>query len=647
MFFQEDRLHEIAAEEEKAFMVLVEAADNDDAAPPIDTIIVTSASLVGEQMAAEKAALLSQGFLRVQRVHFTAFLKASARWGRGDYAAIASEIMLSTGNKFDEAEIRQYSETFWSRGALVFDEQEWQRMVRNVEKGEKKLEETCRITKATREVVERFDDPWQELAISYGQGRGPQTAKEFTAAEDRCLLCLADRCGYGNWRKVKQELYRINAVQPDVFLDYFLLSLTEELIGKRCEHLMRLAERDVAEQEKKRAEVEAEEAAAMQEEQASEERSRLVTEQRSRLIADLKSKRDAEHVKVLQGRKLEQALNEETASSSVEKLRKQALAAGLNISKVSVLVGAGSKGGSSSSSGGGGAKSASLPVAKAATKGSKQEGASSGSTPKVKGKGGTAAKVFPAHLVDSLVEFVVAQKSTGIDKLVVAFKEAHSEEEITKKSIDEKIRELLIKDKNNAEKQERWRLMTEEDKAKKASAAAAAAAATAASNGGSSSQGPSPGGAAEKRKPTEAKGSSAKKTKGDKDGAPKKRKVNDAGVLEAVPLAVSPSSSSSSSSSSASGPPKEKGPTRAKNPFQFYSSENKVLMLLSPKLVKTVCLYSTLSVFKRVLFSAYAKSYLLPLTSPNNNVLAPSHFTVRGSSFAARDGSRSGREARG
>jgi len=381
------------------------------------------------------------------------------------------------------------------------------------------------VSKATRQVVERFKDPWQELVLSYGQGR--PAAKEFTAAEDRCLLCLADTFGFGNWAKVKQELYRINAVQPDVFLDYFLLSSTEESLGKRCEYLMRLAERDVAEQEKK-SELEADPSKSKDQQRVLE--ASVEAEERTRLVADLVGKREAEQRKVSEGRKLEQALNEEQGVSSFKDLRTRAHAAGLvamSKEESPVVTTSAGKGG-----------------------GSGKKGASS------------LGKPFPADLVDSLLAFVIAQKNLGVEKATTSFKDAHSDRELTKRSIDDTIKKHLIKDKLNPEKQERWRRMTDKEKSKKAD------------TGGPHGQAAGGATGAEKRKPSESSLSS-KKPKSDKDGVGKKRKSADAGgqpPVDAVSAMVS--------GGGVATVPKEKGPVRAKTSFQFYTSQNKVRSLL-------------------------------------------------------------------
>ena len=185
-FFEHERLNEIVTEEERLF--LIRANSTVDILP--ENSLITSAMLVGEEVAKEKEFLLKQGFPNWQRAHFNAFLRGCFKHGRDDVEAIAEEVGVSA------EEISRYTDSFWKKGPEVFGDNDWGRMIRNIEKGEKKLQEQNQLASATKEVIERFDNPWHDLFINYGQGR-PQS-KEYTAVEDRCLLCLAHIHGYGN-----------------------------------------------------------------------------------------------------------------------------------------------------------------------------------------------------------------------------------------------------------------------------------------------------------------------------------------------------------------------------------------------------------------------------------------------------------------
>eukprot|EP00543_Licmophora_paradoxa_P000059 CAMPEP_0202451678 /NCGR_PEP_ID=MMETSP1360-20130828/10063_1 /ASSEMBLY_ACC=CAM_ASM_000848 /TAXON_ID=515479 /ORGANISM="Licmophora paradoxa, Strain CCMP2313" /LENGTH=392 /DNA_ID=CAMNT_0049070309 /DNA_START=132 /DNA_END=1310 /DNA_ORIENTATION=- len=68
----------------------------------------------------------------------------------------------------------------------------------------------------------------------------------FTAEEDRYLLCWTHKFGYGQWEAIKMSIRR----SPEFRFDYFLRSLPVELIGRRCEQLMKAAEKEVESIEK-------------------------------------------------------------------------------------------------------------------------------------------------------------------------------------------------------------------------------------------------------------------------------------------------------------------------------------------------------------------------------------------------------------
>jgi SLIDE len=65
--------------------------------------------------------------------------------------------------------------------------------------------------------------------------------KLFTIEEDRHLLCWARKYGYGQWQAVKLAVRR----NPNFRFDYFLRSLPVDLLGRRCEQLMKAAEKEV------------------------------------------------------------------------------------------------------------------------------------------------------------------------------------------------------------------------------------------------------------------------------------------------------------------------------------------------------------------------------------------------------------------
>ncbi|KAJ1428852.1 Homeodomain-like protein, partial [Ochromonadaceae sp. CCMP2298] len=186
----------------------------------------------------EKTNLLEAGFGDWTRVHFNNFVRASAKHGRNNYDKVGKDV----GRPADET--RRYAECFWSRGEEVFSTQEWERVIKQVEKGEKRLEEISRLTAATAKLITMFEDPWEELTFRNVGNQG----RIFNAIEDRFLLCLTHLHGYGSWEQVRNSVRRCERFR----FDFYLQSCSADALGKRCELLMRSAERELLEIERKR-----------------------------------------------------------------------------------------------------------------------------------------------------------------------------------------------------------------------------------------------------------------------------------------------------------------------------------------------------------------------------------------------------------
>jgi len=137
-----------------------------------------------------------------------------------------------------EEEVRSYGVAFWGElGRSRISAAEYERATKAIERGEKKINEVTVLERATRVLVSLFDNPWDELQFTHVNAKD----KMFTAEEDRHLLCWARKYGYGQWMAIKMAVRR----NPNFRFDYFLRSLPVELLGKRCEQLMKFAEKEV------------------------------------------------------------------------------------------------------------------------------------------------------------------------------------------------------------------------------------------------------------------------------------------------------------------------------------------------------------------------------------------------------------------
>ena len=186
-------LLKIQEEEENAFRALPEEQQKWANMKPADreTLVDESGNpvhfdlpaLLSEEQEAAKQELLKGGFSDWERHHYTAFIKGSAKYGRNDLASIAKDV----GKPLNEVEA--YAAAFWDEnmGKKRFSEHEYERVIKLIERGEKKIEEIRGLERGTRILLSLFENPWEELEFTYVNCKD----KMFTIEEDRSLLCWA------------------------------------------------------------------------------------------------------------------------------------------------------------------------------------------------------------------------------------------------------------------------------------------------------------------------------------------------------------------------------------------------------------------------------------------------------------------------
>merc|ERR1712072_744657 len=82
---------------------------------------------------------------------------------------------------------------------------------------------------------------WQTLKLDYGRNRG----KAYTDEEDRFLVCLMQKVGYGRWEEIKLEIRKAWQFR----FDWFIKSRTPQELNRRGDLLVKLirAEKDISE----------------------------------------------------------------------------------------------------------------------------------------------------------------------------------------------------------------------------------------------------------------------------------------------------------------------------------------------------------------------------------------------------------------
>jgi hypothetical protein len=86
------------------------------------------------------------------------------QYGRQAIADIAKEVEGKT-----EAEVAKYSKKFWKRYGELNDAE---RIIKNIERGEQRIQRQQDIMTALASKLERYRNPWQELRLQYGANKG-------------------------------------------------------------------------------------------------------------------------------------------------------------------------------------------------------------------------------------------------------------------------------------------------------------------------------------------------------------------------------------------------------------------------------------------------------------------------------------------
>lgn len=154
-----------------------EAGEGTEDTPPAP---VTLPPLLDDDTREKKVALLAEGFGNWSRSNYSAFVKSSSRHGRDEIGKIALEI----GKTVDE--VQAYATAFWGElGKSRFSEHEYDRVVKLIERGERKIRDIKALERATRIFVSLFENPWEELEFSHVNTKD----KLFSPENDRYLLC--------------------------------------------------------------------------------------------------------------------------------------------------------------------------------------------------------------------------------------------------------------------------------------------------------------------------------------------------------------------------------------------------------------------------------------------------------------------------
>lgn len=125
-FYNRERLLELSKIEFKAFATLKQSGQ----LPPREEYEAKQ-SVLPDEFAKEKLELLNEGFDNWTKSQYFHFVKAATKFGRTDLGSIAADMDLPVSS------VAEYSQAFWTYGPTELKEEEWDRALSSIEKGEK------------------------------------------------------------------------------------------------------------------------------------------------------------------------------------------------------------------------------------------------------------------------------------------------------------------------------------------------------------------------------------------------------------------------------------------------------------------------------------------------------------------------------
>ncbi|KAI8063220.1 SNF2 family N-terminal domain-containing protein [Gongronella butleri] len=198
---------------------------------------IEAAEPLTEKEEEERKQHYTKGFSNWSKKDFYMFINACTRYGRDDLESIAEDV---EGKTLDE--VKKYAKTFWARYKEIGD---WERQIAKIEKGEQEMEKQQEIQQQLTAKVRAHRVPQQQMKIAYTQ---PTRGKHYTEDEDRFLVIMLEKYGYGSenvYDFIRQEIKK----SPLFRFDWFLKSRTSEEIKRRCNTLITLIQKEYAEDE--------------------------------------------------------------------------------------------------------------------------------------------------------------------------------------------------------------------------------------------------------------------------------------------------------------------------------------------------------------------------------------------------------------
>ena len=194
---------------------------------------IDDATPLSDKEKEDKERMSEQGFGEWNRRDFQQFINGSAKFGRTNWAGIATEV-----DGKNEKEIREYAKIFWQRYTEI---QDYPKYLATIEAGEEKSRKINHQRNMLRKKMDMYRVPLQQLKLNYSVST--TNKKVYTEEEDRFLLVMLDRHGIdgeGIHERIREEIRD----SPLFRFDWFFLSRTPQEIGRRCTTLLTTVARE-------------------------------------------------------------------------------------------------------------------------------------------------------------------------------------------------------------------------------------------------------------------------------------------------------------------------------------------------------------------------------------------------------------------
>ena len=189
---------------------------------------------ITEEEKAELERLLSTG-MDWNKKEYHAFVKGCELYGKDQHSLISEVIGTKSGEQVSE-----YSKVFWSRLDELADKE---KILKNIERRENLVEKHKQSQLILDKKFSQYKNPWRELTFD---STTSHKSRIYTYENDRFLICMAKKVGYGNWDALKLQIRKSGAFR----FDYMLRSRTSGELQRRVDSLIRIIEKEMSPEKK-------------------------------------------------------------------------------------------------------------------------------------------------------------------------------------------------------------------------------------------------------------------------------------------------------------------------------------------------------------------------------------------------------------